>query len=62
VLYRSLIVCSVFLTHVSLQFAISAPPGHVTCPKGDIVLNVGREITHLTVTNMADRPIQVAIC
>jgi len=34
-------------------------PGAVMCVKGDIELNKGRPISHVTVTNKADRPIQV---
>jgi urease len=41
------------------QFALTAAPGALICPKGDIIINEGRPIEYVTVTNLADRPIQV---
>ncbi len=35
------------------------PPGHLIAKQAeDLILNNGRPITQLTVTNLADRPIQ----
>jgi urease subunit gamma/beta len=40
--------------------ASAAPvPGQVTAAEGELLLNAGREATALTVTNLADRPVQV---
>jgi urease subunit beta len=34
-------------------------PGEILYAEGPVVLNEGREVTRVTVTNIADRPIQV---
>lgn len=34
-------------------------PGQIWCAPGELELNAGREVRHLTVTNYGDRPIQV---
>lgn len=34
-------------------------PGEILYGEGDIVLNEGRDVTALTVVNVADRPVQV---
>ncbi|GGQ84220.1 urease subunit beta [Couchioplanes azureus] len=34
-------------------------PGEVIVAAGDVAINVGRPVTTLTVTNTADRPVQV---
>ena len=39
--------------------AADPAPGEVTAVPGDLELNAGREVVRLTVTNLADRPVQV---
>ncbi|HEY6865725.1 MAG TPA: urease subunit gamma, partial [Candidatus Eisenbacteria bacterium] len=39
--------------------AAAGVPGEVVAAEGEIALNAGREVVTLTVTNLADRPIQV---
>ena len=41
------------------QFGCTHAPGELICVKGELTLNAGRPVEMLTVTNMADRPIQV---
>ncbi len=38
---------------------LDGPPGHVTAAGGEVVLNDGRRVLEMAVTNEGDRPIQV---